>query len=108
MSVNKIRTSTEGQNTNIHLQQIITSYFTPRENKHKQRRQIKNKPEVYTKHRTAATGASNKEKNPMDMINKTLTGTKIRNEDESEKIISVKVKNRTINLLTKSQFFQMY
>ena len=92
MSAAKKQTSTEGQNTNNRVQEIITSYFTPRENKHKQRQQIENKPEVYTKHRTAATGASNKEKNPRDIINKTITGTKIRNEDESEKIISLKVK----------------
>ena len=100
MSAKKIRTSTEGQNTNNPAKQIITNNFTPRENRHKQRRQIKNKPEVHNKHSTAATCASNKEKNPRDIIIKTLNGTKIRNEDESEKIISVKVKNKTINPVT--------
>ena len=69
----KIQTSTEGQNTNNHVQQIITSYFTPRENKHKQRRTIEDKLEVDTKHRTAATCTSKEENISRDIQNKTLT-----------------------------------
>ena len=45
--------------------------------------------------------------NPRDLIIKTVIGTKIRNEVESEKIISVKVINKPSNTLTKSQLFQM-
>ena len=60
-------------------QKIITNYFTPRENKNKQRRPIEDKPEEDTKHRTAATCASNKENISRDIKIKTLTGTKNRN-----------------------------
>ena len=66
-----------------------------------------NKPEVHNKNSTAATCAYNKEKNPRDLINKTVIGTKLRNEVEREKIISVKVINKPINTLTNSQLFQI-
>ena len=108
MSAAKKQASKEGQNSNNHVQQIITTYFTPRENKHKQRRPIENKPEVDTKHRTAATCASNKENISRGIKNKTLTGTKNRNEDESKLITSVKVTNNTTNPVTKLPIFQMY
>ena len=61
MSAAKKQASKKGQNTNSHVQQIITKFFTPRENKQKQRQQVKDKPEVDTKNGTAATCASNKE-----------------------------------------------
>ena len=62
---------------------------------------------MHNKNSTAATCASNKEKNPRDLIIKTVIGTKIRNDVESEKIIGVKVINKPINTLTNSQLFQM-
>ena len=69
------------------------------------RQPIEDKPEVDTKHRRAATYASNKEKILRDIKNKTLTGTKYRNKDESELITSVKVINDTTNPVTKPPFF---
>ena len=61
MSAAKKQASKEEQNSNNQIQKVITKYFTPRENKHKQRRQIEDKPEVDGS-RTVATCAFNKEK----------------------------------------------
>ena len=47
--------SKDRQNTNSHVQQIITTFFTPRENKHVQRRPVTDKPEAETKNGKAAT-----------------------------------------------------
>ena len=103
MSAAKKQASKEGQNTNNHVQQIITTFFTPRENKQKQRRPIEDKPEVATKNGTAARCASN-------LISwgiKNNALTKNRNEDESRLITGVKVTNNTSNPVTKLPIFQM-
>ena len=52
--------------------------------------------------------ASNKDIFLRDIKNKTLTGTKNRNEDESELITRVKVTNNITDPVTEPPFFQMY
>ena len=62
MSAAKKPASKDKQNTNCHVQQIITTFFTPRENTQVQRRPIIAIPEVEIKNEKAATVAANKEK----------------------------------------------
>ena len=70
MSAAKKPASKDRQNTNSHVKQIITTFFTPRENKQVQRRPVKDKPEVKTTNGKAATCAANKEKISRRIINK--------------------------------------
>ena len=106
MSVAKQQASKERQNTNSHVQQIITTFFTPRENKQKQRRPVEDKPEVDTKNGIATTCASNKENISRGITNKIITGTQNRNKNEipNNIIPSLKVTN-IINPLTTKPIF---
>ena len=70
MSAAKKPVSKDRQNTNSNVQEIITMFFTPRENKHVQRRPVTDKPEVETKNGKATTCAANKEKISRGIKNK--------------------------------------
>ena len=108
MSAAKKQASKEGQNTNSHVQLIITTFFTQRENKQKQRRPVKDKPEVDTKKGKAATCASNKEKISRGITNKlSKIQNPYKNELSNNVIPSVKVINN-IKPLTMKPIFQMY
>ena len=63
MSVAKKPASKDKQSTSRRVQQIITNFFTPRENKLAQRRPIIIIPEVETKDENAAKVTTNKQRN---------------------------------------------